>query len=76
MKTKSYDSRAMKTYSESVRRMTYNNNTPKNNTNDHFNYQTTGNKYDYADCRRITEEDKKDFKEKDVKFKKNFKPSN
>ena len=61
----------MRTYSESVRKMSYNNspcnkNTPcNNNTKENFNYRTTGNKNDYMDFYKITEEDKKDFKEKD-----------
>lgn len=55
----------MKTYSESLRRITYNNSL-HNHTNENFNYQTTGDKYDYAEFNKITEEDKKDFKEKEV----------
>ena len=62
----------MKTYSKSVRRMTFN---TRINTNENFNYQTTGSKNDYAEFNTITEEDKKDLKEKDVIifFFKNFK---
>lgn len=64
MKNKSYDSKAMKTYSDSIRRKTYNNS--QNNTNDNFNYQTTGIKFDYTDFNKITEENKKEFRDKEV----------